>query len=132
MIATTRIDLARMADGQRAGLAMFGVRPTWIGAVRERGVTRLAFASEGKETIGPVLARRTVTLRVDVGPDQRAHYAYSLGGRRFTPFGTVLQLAQFSWWRGSRPGLFTFTHTHQAAGAIDIDWFRVTTPGNAK
>ncbi|WP_054136598.1 glycoside hydrolase 43 family protein [Blastomonas sp. AAP25] len=125
MVATARIDLRRMADGQRAGLTMFGVRPTWIGAVREGGVTRLAFASEGVETLGEPLPA-TALFRVEVGPDQRAHYSWSADGRRFSPIGKALQLAPFSWWRGSRPGLFTFTHAASPAGSIDVDWVRIS------
>ncbi|WP_347303017.1 glycoside hydrolase 43 family protein [Croceibacterium sp. TMG7-5b_MA50] len=124
MIATARIELWRMAEGQRAGLTMFGVRPSWIGAVRDGGVTRLVFASEGRETAGPILPD-SVLLRVDVGPDQRAHYSWSTDGRDFAPFGEVLELSPFSWWRGSRPGLFTFTRAAEPAGEIDVDWFRV-------
>lgn len=128
MVVTTRIDLSRMAEGQRAGLTMFGVRATWLGAVREGGVTRLAFSSQGIETLGPPLPR-IATFRAEVGPDQRAHYAWSADGRTFTPFGEVLELAQFSWWRGSRPGLFTFTRAERAGGSIDVDWFRVSPGG---
>ncbi|MGN6121974.1 MAG: glycoside hydrolase family 43 protein [Sphingomonas oligoaromativorans] len=125
---TTRIDLSRMTDGQRAGLAMFQARPSWIGAVREHGVTRLAYAQAGEERLGPVLTARTVEFRVTVGTDQVAHYAYSIdGGHRFTPFGEPSPL-RFAWWKGARPALFTYTTAATAGGAIDIDWFRVERP----
>lgn len=127
MVTTTRLDLSRLSEGQRAGLTMFGVRPSWIGAVRQGGVTRLAFATEGRETLGPALPA-TVRFRVAVGPDQRAAYSWSADGRRFVPFGEVLALSPFSWWRGSRPGLFTFTRGAAPAGHVDADWFRVTLP----
>ncbi|KHL25468.1 xylan 1,4-beta-xylosidase [Croceibacterium mercuriale] len=127
MVMTAAVDLSQMADGQRAGLALFGVRPSWVGAVREGGTTRLAFASEGQETLGPPLPHQ-VWLRADVGPDQRAHYSWSADGARFEPFGAVLELSQFSWWRGSRPALFTYTHGQEAAGLVDVDFFRVERP----
>ena len=85
---TTRIDVRGMAEGQRAGLAMFGVRPSWIGVVRSGGRNRVTLASEGAETAGPELTRRTIELRVEVGPEQTALYAYSLDdGRTFQPLG---------------------------------------------
>jgi beta-xylosidase len=44
---TARLDVSRMAEGQRAGLSLFGVRPSWIGLVREGGVTRVTLADAG-------------------------------------------------------------------------------------
>jgi len=122
---TARFDLSRMTDGQRAGLTLFGAKPSWIGAVRDGGVTRLAYASEGRETPGPALPA-TVVFRAAVGADQCVSYSWSADGRRFRPFGPPTPLAPFSWWRGSRPGLFTFTRGDGPAGSVDADWFRVT------
>ncbi|AQR75740.1 xylan 1,4-beta-xylosidase [Sphingomonas sp. LM7] len=124
---TTRIDISRMAEGQRAGLTLFGVRPSWIGVVRSDGINRLTVAIEGDEASGPRLAGATVILAADVSEGQIVRYSYSLDGRRFVPLGKPSWLARFSWWKGSRPGLFTFTRgTLGSAGSIDIDWFRVT------
>jgi beta-xylosidase len=125
---TTRIDLSRMADGQRAGLALFGVRPSWIGVVQAGGARRVTVAAEGVETSGPALSRATIDLRAEVGEDQSVRYAYSLdGGRRFVPLGEPQWLARFSWWKGSRPALFTYNRDG-AAGSIDVDWFHVDRP----
>ncbi len=133
MRTTARLDIGAMIDGQRAGLTLFGVRPNWIGLVRDAGTTRIAVASEGAETPGPVVTGRTVLLRAVVTADQTVRYAYSIDdGRRFTPVGGAMPLARFSWWRGSRPGLFTFVRGAGAGeGRIDVDWVRVddrTTP----
>ena len=129
---TVRIDPARMTDGQRAGLSLFGVRPSWIGLVRERGTTRVTLASEGRETPSAALATRSIDLRAEVGPEQTVRYSYSLdGGRRFVALGAPIPLARFSWWKGSRPALFTFTHK-AAGGSVDVDWVNVERlPGDA-
>jgi beta-xylosidase len=120
-----RVDTSRMADGQRAGLAMFGVGPSWIGIVREQGRIRVTLASKGDETSGAVLTQPTIDLRVAIGPDQKARYAYSIDrGRTFTAFGGAIPLAPFSWWKGARPALFTF-NKHAAEGQVDIDWVHV-------
>jgi beta-xylosidase len=125
---TTRLDLRRMADGQRAGLSLFGVGPSWIGAVREHGRVHVTLASKGVETAGPPLSGATLDLRADVGPEQMVSYSYSLdGGRSFRPIGGAIPLARFSWWKGSRPALFTFTRS-APGGSIDVDWFRVDHP----
>ena len=121
---TARFDLARMADGERAGLSLFGARPSWIGAVRAGQVTRVTLGDAGGEEVGP-LAGRILDLRAEVGTNQTVRYSYSLdGGRRFRNFGGPIQLAKFSWWKGSRPALFTFNRLG-ASGLVDIDWVRV-------
>lgn len=125
---TTRIDISGMADGQRAGLSLFGVRPSWIGVVREAGHSHITLASAGVETAGPEVTGRTVNLRAEVSPDQNVRYSYSLdAGKSFQPFGDPIPLARFSWWKGSRPALFSFTHGAKR-GWIDVDWFRVERP----
>lgn len=62
---TTRLDVGGMADHQKAGLAMFGVQPSWIGIVQQHGRRYLEFAEAGRETLGPELAE---TARETVGP----------------------------------------------------------------
>ncbi|WP_189486543.1 glycoside hydrolase family 43 protein [Asticcacaulis endophyticus] len=124
MRSTARLDISGMTDGQRAGLTLFGVKPVWIGAVRENGINRITFTSAGIETTGPVLTGDTVMLRAEVGEDQVAHLAYSLDGKAFTALGKPTALAKFSWWKGSRPGVFTF-NKDSASGHVDIDSFRV-------
>ena len=63
---TARIDVGNIVEGQRGGLAMFRVRPGWIGLVRAGGQTRVTLASAGTETAGPPVARRIVLLRLRV------------------------------------------------------------------
>jgi len=134
MTVTARIDVGNMVEGQRAGVAMFGVRPSWIGVVRANGENRVTLASAGVETAGPVLAGRLIELRIAVGPEQTATHSYSVdGGRSFRPFGEAIPLARFSWWKGSRPALFSYVRpaprTEARRGWIDVDWFRVERPG---
>ena len=126
MGVTARVDASRMTEGQRGGLAIFQVRNAWIGLVRQANRTFVAAASEGHERIGPELKGGTIDLRLEVAPDQTASFAYSLdGGRSFVPFGEIVPI-RFSWWKGARPALFSFTRG-EAGGAMDVDWVRVTT-----
>ena len=125
MQTTARLDVSHMADGQRAGLSLFGVKPVWIGVVREDGVSRITYASAGVETPGPEVTGQIVELRAEALPDQTSRFAYSLDGKTFIPFGEQVPLSKFSWWTGSRPALFTF-NKNDASGAIDIDWVHVT------
>ena len=128
MQATTRVDISHMTDGQRAGLTLFGVKPAWIGVVREGGQSRIATASAGVETLGPVVTGTTIDLRAEVQADQTVRFAWSLDGKTFTPLGETLPLSKFSWWKGSRPGLFTYVKPELPSskpGFIDIQSFEV-------
>jgi beta-xylosidase len=128
MTATARLDLAAMSEGQRAGLAMFGTRPSWVGAVREQGATRIVFSSEGNETAA-VAATGIVQLRVRVREDQQALFSYSVDdGASFTAIGAPSAL-RFAWWKGARPALFTYIKSPPGiatgSGHVDVDWVRI-------
>ncbi|MEM9965741.1 MAG: xylan 1,4-beta-xylosidase, partial [Asticcacaulis sp.] len=89
---TTRLEVGEMIDGQRAGLVLFGVRPVWIGAIRENGITRVAYASAGVETPGPVISDGVIELRAEVTEDQRVRMAYRVDGGAFVPMGEAEKL----------------------------------------
>ncbi|WP_233221978.1 glycoside hydrolase family 43 protein [Allosphingosinicella deserti] len=127
---TARLDVSHLAQGQRAGLSLFGVRPSWIGIVATRGgERRITLAIEGEESEGPVVTAATVDLRAEVRSDQTVRYSYSLdAGRSFKPFGAPIPLARFSWWKGSRPALFAYSRGVAPVakrGWVDVDWVRV-------
>ncbi len=129
-IVTARLDAGGLAEGQRAGLAMFGQGISWIGVVRRDGVSRVTFSSAGVETPGPTLAAKALDLRVEVA-GQTARYSYSLdGGTTFVALGAPAPL-RFSWWKGVRPALFAYGDPAQAkqggvkSGVADFDWVTV-------
>lgn len=131
---TARLDVGHLVDQQRAGLVLFGVRPVWIGVVRDGDASFVTFASAGVETRGPALTGDMITLRAQVAADQSVKLAYALeAGEGFQDFGAPTPLSRFSWWKGSRPGLFTYSKTDAQStaavpGFVDIDWFRVEHP----
>ncbi len=127
---TARLDVAGMRDGQRAGLSLFGVGPSWIGLARDGGRLRVTLAVKGVETAGPAIDGRVIDLRAEVGPEQTVRYSYSLDGTSFRPIGDAIALARFSWWKGSRPALFSFTRG-TPGGSVDIDWVHVEHPADA-
>jgi len=123
---TTKLGVRGMADGQRAGLAMFQRLPGWIGVVQTHGRRELVFAAAGIETtVAAVGGAEFVQLRMQVDAEQ-AQYAYSLDdGRTFQTAGSRVGLS-FSWWKGARPALFTYnTDLQVAAGSADFDWVRI-------
>ena len=102
---STRLEIAGMADGQRAGLAVLQVQPNWIGVVQAAGKRRITWSSAGAQVAGPVIDGDSVELRVNIA-GETARYEFSLdGGRTFQPLGEASKL-RFSWWKGARPALF--------------------------
>ncbi len=121
---TTEIDVSPMKDGQRAGLAMFGVHASWIGIVDDGGKKSIYSVNDGVETRVATLAGDAVQLRMHV-ENEHVSYSYSVdGGRTFQHNGPTSRFI-FSWWKASRPALFTFsTQANGPTGAIDVDWVR--------
>src|SRR5580692_9763668 len=96
---TARLDISHLLDGQRAGLVLFGVRPAWIGVVRESGSSYLTYAAAGVETRGPMLTGTVIDLRAQVSPDQSVRFAYATDpDGPFQEFGPATALSRFSWW----------------------------------
>ena len=97
------------------------------------GSSYLTYASAGVETRGPSLAGNAIELQAKVGSDQAVQFAYAIDGDpQYQSFGPATALSRFSWWKGSRPGLFTYIKvapgTVAAAAAdsyVDIDWVHV-------
>jgi beta-xylosidase len=133
MTVSARFEIGHLAEQQRAGLVLFGVRPTWIGIVREGGSSYLTYASAGVETRGPSLSGDVIDLKAQVNPDQSVRFAFATGNdAQFQWFGPETALSRFSWWKGSRPGLFTYIKSAAGGasgpgdeGYVDIDWFHV-------
>lgn len=132
---TTRMAVGGMANGQRAGLAMFQVRPSWIGVVQRQGMRYITFSAGGSESLGKSLGGagaprahtvRFVLLRMTV-ENGRVRYSYSLDrGRTYHRLGHRTRM-RFSWWKAARPALFSYNIGPRGArpGVADFDWFRV-------
>lgn len=118
---TVRVDVAKAEPGVHAGLAMFEKSASGLEIVQSGAERRLDFFHLPEVTQGPVIAQPVIQLRVDVNGDE-ARYSYSLDdGATFQQLGTDSQI-HFSWWKGSRPALFSYTTSASDAGTIDFDW----------
>ena len=121
---TTRMLVGEMRDGQRAGLAVLQVQPNWIGVVQAAGVRRITWSSAGAQLAGPLLNGGALQLRMKIADEQVA-YEYSLDeGKTFAPLGERVKL-RFSWWKGARPALFSFTTAAGEPGSALFDWLHV-------
>src|SRR4030095_14958870 len=107
-VITSRMEVSGMRDGQRAGLGMLQVQPSWIGVVQTAGVRRLTWSSAGAQVAGPVVEGFCLEMRLNVS-NEIVTYEFSLdGGKTFTRLGEPAKL-RFSWWKGARPALFSYT-----------------------
>jgi beta-xylosidase len=139
-IVSTRIDISALADQQRAGLSLFGVKLPWIGVARDSGANYLTYSNAGEETRGARIEGKSIILRAQVFESQMVQFSYALNEKdAFKEFGPATPLAKFSWWKGSRPAVFTYiksdtdevqsTQTSRnqiKQNYIDVDWFRVS------
>jgi beta-xylosidase len=121
---TTRLEVDGMRDGQRAGLAVLQVQPSWLGVVQVAGQRRITWSFAGAQVAGPVLEGKSLQVRLRIA-NEVASYEYSVDeGATFVPLGTASKL-RFSWWKGARPALFSFNSGEGEAGYADFDWLHV-------
>lgn len=132
-VATARLDLAGMADGEHAGLVHFSAagrkdapaaNTGSIGVVQVGTKRYLELSHDGTFTRGPALAAASVWLRSSWGLEGRSQFAYSTDGVHFTDLGEPYALAWGSY-RGDRIGLFTYNNRAEA-GYLDVDSFTYT------
>jgi beta-xylosidase len=122
---TVRMETGGMRDGQRAGLGILQVQPNWIGVVQVAGKRRITWSSAGAQLAGPQLAGDVAPqFRLNIAAEQVSH-EYSLDdGKTFQPLGDKVKL-RFSWWKGARPALFSYSAGDGEAGVADFDWVHV-------
>lgn len=126
---TTQIDVSAMRSGQRAGLVMFGTHPSWIGIVQTDRSRQIVYGDKEGESVVVDLTCNVIQLRMHV-EDQHVAFSYSIdGGGSFLPVRSASPFS-FSWWKASRPALFTFnTQSKGPYGSIDVDWVRSVPSG---
>ena len=119
---TVRLDLADMAEGQKAGLACMGGSNYCLGIRQAPGGRELYFEKEG-EVLGALALEASevwLCLSFDVEDGKNDFcFLYSLDGKRFERFGEPFA-GQNGYWNGVRPALFSY-NTAQSAGTA---WFR--------
>jgi beta-xylosidase len=125
-VATVKLDLSGMADGQVAGLAHFNGGKTYatVGVVQTGGARRLRYVEGGAVIDGPTVpaGAAEIWLRSTVGFDDVNAYGYSLDGTAFTNFGGAYHLTT-GHSRGDFVGVFTFNDAADG-GYVDIESFR--------
>lgn len=142
--ATIRLSIGSMANGDRAGLAMFKDKSAAIRLAKDNGsvVLQLVTGMDLDQTLSTVsngvvqataaFTGTTVYLRVTANSaptsDKLASFSYSTNGSSFTKLGPSYNLDP-DWWLflGYRFAIFNFATT-ALGGSITVNSYTVTTP----
>lgn len=135
-VATASLSFEPAAEGEAAGLVVFGHDYAWLGLRKSATGLRLSLrtcrdARNGtaeQEQAGPDVERGKVYLRVAVVAGGRCHFSYSLDNLRFQEIGDTFT-ARPGHWVGAKVGLFAAAAPDAVqAGHADVEWFRVSAP----
>jgi beta-xylosidase len=131
---TTVLETKGLEDGDSAGLALFGLPWRTLGVRREGGKLAIEFRDQlGDKRVRVPFTGGRVWLRADADYlTEKAHFEYSLDGRKFVAIGDPFVMAfQLKTFQGIRYALFAYNDGGRAGGFADFDSFAVAEP-NAK
>lgn len=125
--ATVRIDLSKMAEGQRSGICHFSSPWSEFGVEMKNG-KRILYHRTNSSSQGVLLndIPEVIYLGSHWGLDARCHYTYSTDGKSWQDFGVRYQL-QWGNYRGDRLGLFTYNNKGEAGQATFSDFSYLST-----
>jgi beta-xylosidase len=135
---TTELRFAPGAEGDTAGLMVFGHDYAWLGLRQNAGQRRLVLAAcptvqrngAEQELASLETARDIVHLRVSVTRDALCCFAFSWDGITFVPIGGEFR-ASSSNWVGAKVGLFASAIlAAESPGHGDFAWFHCTPGGD--
>lgn len=122
-VATVKIDISHLTDGQFAGLTHFSTTSNSLfGIKQENGIRSLVYSCNGKDTSATRLIQQSIWLRSTWDVNGVSRYAFSTDGKSYHSFGSTYQLTWGSY-RGDRIGIFNF-NTKENKGYVDVDWFQ--------
>jgi beta-xylosidase len=127
---TVKLELDAKADGDSAGLIVFGYDYAWLGLKRVQGAPALVLATRPEAVKGGAQVESTVlekpagpvSVRVTVSTGARCRFSYSLDGRKFLSAGPTEFTATVGRWVGAKVGLFA---VGSPGAHADFDWFHV-------
>jgi beta-xylosidase len=138
-IATTKMDISHMKEGDIAGLAVFQDPYAFIGIKKSNGRNYILMVNNGKSIDSALVEGSAVYLRGSAlhgsgaAPYYRgksapgsgnASFSYSLDGRSFKKIGNELHMNfNLRIFTGNKFCLFNYA-TSETGGYVDFDWFR--------
>ncbi len=127
-VATVKMAVSHMVNGQVAGLALFGKTTGRIHVRRSDAGFRFICDQPAASTAGEAIDTRVqhVWFRVNWNKAGEAHFSYSTNGQQFTSLGQAHQITNFGNYLGAKLGLYTVNDSADS-GFVDIDWFHYHT-----
>ncbi len=138
-IATTKMEIGHMKEGDRAGLAVFQDPYAFIGITRTNGKYYVIMVNNGRTIDSSRAEGSTIYLRATAihGSGAAPYYggktatgsgmasfSYGRGNRSFTKIGNELSMRfNLRVFTGNKFCLFHYA-TVQTGGYVDFDWFR--------
>ncbi|MGD0461732.1 MAG: glycoside hydrolase 43 family protein [Tepidisphaeraceae bacterium] len=137
---TARLELAKLEDGDRAGLVVAGLStgalqvekdPAGLKIIRTTFIAHRPTHWRGDPLPGSddenesrTIPGQSVFLRVKVNPGGNCVFSYSPDNERFTEIGPAFTAAN-DLWIGAKVGLFCNAPVGKSSkGFADVDWFR--------
>jgi len=115
--ATTRLDLAEMADGQRAGLLAIGNLFYGIGVLKEDGKCYIYVDDKNQVTLMKEIDLNEITLSVTYDANRNIfRFAYGKDKESLVAYGPEFSLRS-GFWKGARVGLYTYNISGDAGKA---------------
>jgi len=125
-IATTKIDISKMKDGDIAGLAVFQDPYAYIAIKISNGKRYIIMVNNGKAIDSVAINASSIYLRtIASNATAKANFEYSTDNKTFKSLGNDLVM-RFSLkiFTGNKFCLFNYA-TKEPGGYVDVDWFRV-------
>jgi beta-xylosidase len=125
-IATTKIDVSNMKNGDVAGLAVFQDPYAFIAVVQNNGSKYITMVNNGKTIDSVIISKSVIYFRVIASNyTKKASFEYSFDNKKFMAIGNELEM-QFNLkiFTGNKFCLFNYA-TRETGGFVDVDWFRV-------
>jgi hypothetical protein len=121
-VATVKIDISRMADGQCAGLTHFSTTSySMLGIKQENGIKNLVCEINGKDSMIIPINQKYIWLQSSWDIKGVNTYSYSLNENAFIKLNISTQLTWGSY-RGDRIGIYNY-NTIEDKGFVDVNFF---------
>jgi beta-xylosidase len=140
-VASTKMDISHMKEGDIAGLAVFQDPYAFIGIKRSNGKNYILMVNNGMTIDSAIVEGPMVYLRgsalhgsgaapyyggESVPGSGNASFSYSLDNRSFKTIGNELHMRfNLRIFTGNKFCLFHYA-TAETGGYVDFDWFRTT------
>lgn len=116
-----KIDISKMASGQRSGLCHFSSQHGAIGVFKEGDIYFLEFRENDKVKRIRKIRTQYIWFKSNWGLDGVSYFSYSLDGKSFSTLDASYQMV-CGFYRGDRVGIYCFNDEREE-GFVDIDYF---------